>query len=284
MHDRMVSLAPEMHNRLLDRSQELQKAFENRFDFALTEFKEKGFWMMQNVVEYVDTVGWNSVYDHLMKKGLPEDEATRGATAAVYRTAPSGSFLAMSEAESRPIVSLLNAFASQAFKVWNTITHLPDWKQKESVARYARRLTGVLMSAGVYTFIVQGIITILNGPEDDQKKDDLATQFILNSTVANFPILGNAFTSEITGQGGGSVIDQVKSFARIFTALENKEGRTGESKALMEAEAILESISVTLGLPFVEMKRIARSLGPDDDAKIMDRVLNVFFGGQVDNK
>jgi len=284
MEDRKHKLAPMLDKRALDVVDQAKANPRSYLGHLYNEFKRIGFIPMRMVVDAMDTIGWNAVYESAIERGLSQGDAANQATAALLRTQPSGDPLATSAIESNPASGIFTPFASQAYKIWNQLAHLPNAKRAGAVKRYIYRVVGVAMSATVFTTLVPLMVRLVQGmvgeqPDDEELADELTRKLLTNLLLANIPLFGGSFTGAIEGYGtSGPLETQTKWLGGLRRVL-TEDADQADWEAF--AKSLLESGSSLTGLPYIQGKRIVEAIAADDAPTVI-RGIHAIVGGAIE--
>jgi hypothetical protein len=283
MRKNMIKLAPEMDKRSLDQAEKISQRIGGVLDLRMQQFREAGFWMMKTIVSTMDTIGWTAVFNSKIKAGMTEQEAAQAATAAVLRTQPTGDALAQSDAESQTWSAIITPFASQAYKTFNLLTHLPNAKIKGAVKRYIQRVIGVSLSTGVFVGLIPLSVALANtlaGIEaDDDDKEEMTSRFMSSLLLSNVPIIGSAMATRAEGYNTKGPFESMFDFIPALQKLVNDDDIT-DAEVTKVRNSLLSSGSVITGLPWVQAKRILEAI-ETGDAEALDRVIHAIVGGQL---
>lgn len=278
MAEKMKELAPEMDKRLVDRSEALAKTYNSVFEFRAGQFRNAGFWLMKKIVYKMDTIGWTAVFRSQLAKGATEEAAALSASAAVGRTQPGGSLLNMSEAEANAMLGVFSPFASQSYKLWNQLTHLPDWKKSQAVWRYVSKVVSIGLSGLVFGMLVslttEGIKQLFTGQQDEDKINEAWNRTLSNLVFSNIPILGGPLQNASLGE------NSEHQFSAILKAVQGVHGIFSDKESHdADLRNIAQGISAASGIPWVSAYRIIKVLGADSETATK-RIIHALVGGQ----
>lgn len=250
--DFVYSRDPQVRNRKIERDiEELKRGKHgNKFMRLRQKVGEGGFAGIFAIDHVVVLSTWKAVYMNAIKRGMSEEEAIAKAHKAFINTQPQAATKDLPDIyRSGEALRMLTQFTNQLNQIYQMITYdIPMYILKDR-----RKVFGTiiaLLTSSSMIWRMQNKRAPKNGKE--------IAEMLFGSGLQSVPLIGSPLYMAISGKPYGTEIN-VPSLRLVGAATGVITAKKPETKI----KRLAETAALTLGMPYIQPKRIIRRLQKD---------------------